>query len=150
MGYKALSKATQVKQAIAIGPNAMENSLIARDSVAIGVSTLKNLQARDPNYSQTQLQGTRMVALGGNAGYFAKDTYNMVIIGRNAGHCVEGGFGLVAVGAAANSGYAVVGLSGEIENNAPWGVDGENIRTVAVGFAAAGTNLSTSTVGDWR
>ena len=142
VGYKALNKTTQVKKSIAIGTSAMEKTLISRDNIAIGDSALKNIQSRTPDYSQTYFQGTRMVALGGNAGYFAVDAYNMVIAGRNAGHCVEGGYGLVAIGAGAVTGYAVIGLSGEIENNAPWGVDGQVIRTAAVGLNTLGSNLA--------
>ncbi len=146
-GYRALASATQVKKTMAFGPNAMENTRISRDNIAMGDSALKNIQSRTPDYSQTQMQGTRMICIGGNTGYFAVDAYNMLIAGRNAGHCVVGGTGLVALGAGAVSGYAVVGLSGEIENCAPWGVDGQIIRTVGVGLNTLGSNLALANVG---
>lgn len=141
-GYRALASATQVKKTIALGANAMENTVISRDNIAIGEASLRNIQSRSPDYSQSQRQGTRNVAIGGNAGYFAIDVYGMVAIGRNAAHCIEAGPGLVAIGNGAVGGSAPIGLSGEIENGAPWGVDGVLVRTVGVGYEALAGNLA--------
>lgn len=142
IGYRVLASATQVKKSIALGANAMEHTVISRDNIAIGEASLRNIQSRSPDYSQAQRQGTRNVAIGGNAGYFSVDSQGMVIVGRNAGHCVEAGTGLVAIGNGAVGGSAPIGLSGEIENGAPWGVDGTLIRTTGVGYDALAGNLA--------
>lgn len=147
VGYKAMNKMQQVKSSIAIGSRAMEESLISRENIAIGGAALKNIQSRSPDYNQTYFQGTRNIAIGGNAAHFAVDAWGMVTIGRNAAHCIEGGNGLVAIGGGAVGGYAPIGLSGEIENGAPWGTDGQIIRTVGIGKDALGSNLATSNTG---
>lgn len=133
LGYKAMNKMQECKKSIAIGANAMENSLISRDNVAMGDSALKNIQSVTADYSQEHREGTRVVGIGGNAGYFVSSGYSMVLIGRNAGQCIVSGNGATAVGPNACAGYAPIGLSGEIENWAP--------MTVEVNYSAAiGTN----------
>lgn len=137
LGRNAMASTTASRYAIAIGPYAMQNSVINRDDIAIGESALREIQATTADYDQASLEGTRMVAIGGNAGLYARSNYNEVLIGRNTSSCKTGGFGLVAVGPNAIGGHAQYGFAtptdgGEIINNMPWGGTAY-ARTVAVG-----------------
>ena len=146
LGRNAMGAMEQVKYSIAIGAEALGNSVISRDNIAIGDSALRNAQAETPDYVQTMTKGTRNIAIGGNAGHFASKTMGMVAIGRNVAHCVEAGDGLVAIGAGAMIGHAPIGLTGQIENDAPWGTAGASIRSVAVGMNALAGNQAVSNV----
>ncbi|MGL4947999.1 MAG: hypothetical protein ACRC42_01265 [Mycoplasma sp.] len=133
MGAGALSECTRVKKTIAIGTNAQGNSPCSRDNIAIGEDTLRFVAARTPDYDQKQQQGTRNIAIGGNSGRFVREGSHNVSIGRNAGQCVLDGKNVTAIGSNAVGGNAPIGLSGVIENWAPFNdTDG----TTAVGSEA--------------
>jgi hypothetical protein len=133
IGRGAMGSTTQVKKAIAIGPNSQAESPITRDNIGIGEDTLRFVTALTPDYDQSQLQGTRNIAIGGNAGRFVRSGYNQVIIGRNAGQGIRDNIQSTVVGANAAGGYAPIGLSGVIEN---WAVNDNSDGFVAVGSYA--------------
>lgn len=119
VGYGAMGKMTQVKKAIAIGTNSQAEGTISRDNISIGEDTLRFVQSRTPDYDQGQLQGTRNIAIGGNALRFVVEGYNNVAIGRNSGQDLVGSVGSTMVGSNIATGYTPIGLSGVIENWAP-------------------------------
>lgn len=147
LGREAMGRTKQVAQSIAIGSQALGNSEISRDNIAIGDSSLKNAQSLTPWYDQTKLEGTRNIAVGGNASYFLTSGYSNVAIGRNAGQCQVAGYGAVILGAGAAAGAAPIGFSGEIENGAPWGTDGQVAAVTLVGMSAAEQNSSENITG---
>ncbi len=153
-GAGAMGKMTQVKKAIAIGPNSQGDGTCSRDNISIGEDSLRFVQSRTPDYDQSQQQGTRNIALGGNAGRFIVEGSHNVITGRNAGQCIVNGTHSAIYGSNAVGGYAPVGLSGVIENWAPNnGPDGVSafgdaaLNRITTGFNAAfGQNTLSSLV----
>lgn len=144
IGYQAMANATAMKQGIAIGSDAMSQGTVSRDNIAIGTSALRSVQGTTADYDQSQLTGTRNIAIGGNAGRFITTGYNNTHIGRNGGQCNVSSVGMVSVGAAAAAGYGPIGLSGEIEN---WAAmpSGTN-QAVAVGLSALSAGISSYSV----
>ena len=143
IGYNAMRATIQVKKSIAIGTSAMENSRITRDNIAIGDSALKNVQSVTADYSQQYREGTRNIAIGGNALYFNETGYNHIAIGRNSGQIITTGHGIVALGANAVAGACPIGLSGEIENWSGFtGAVSTNYRITAVGSNALYRSLA--------
>lgn len=147
LGRDAMGKMKQVAQSIAIGSQALGNSLMSRDNIAIGDASLKNAQALTPWYDQTKMEGTRNIAIGGNASYFLSSGYSNVAIGRNAGQCQVAGYGAVFIGSGAAAGSSPIGFSGEIENGAPWGSDGQAAAVTLVGLSTAEQNSSQNITG---
>lgn len=156
LGAGAMAKMTQVKKAIAIGPNSQADGTISRDNISIGEDSLRFVQSRTPDYDQAQQQGTRNIALGGNAGRFIVEGSHNIAIGRNAGQCMVNILHSAVVGSNAAGGYAPVGLSGVIENWAPNnGPDGVtafgdaalNRTTTGFNVAVGQNTLSNSVVG---
>jgi hypothetical protein len=139
LGRNALGATSQVKKAIAIGAYAQGESDISRDNIAIGEDALRFVSARTPDYDQNQLQGTRNIAIGGNAARFVGEGYNNVIIGRNAGSGVVDGAYMTIVGANAAAGYAPIGLSGIIEN---WTPNNGPDAVTAIGQKALGRTIT--------
>ena len=119
MGYGTMGKMTQVKKAIAIGTNSQAEGTISRDNISIGEDALRFVQSRTPDYDQSQQQGTRNVAMGGNAGRFIYEGIRNITIGRNSGQCLVNSINSTIVGSNAVSGSAPIGLSGVIENWVP-------------------------------
>ncbi|MEP8837383.1 hypothetical protein ABKV41_14440 [Enterobacter roggenkampii] len=153
-GAGAMGKMTQVKKAIAIGPNSQGDGTCSRDNISIGEDSLRFVQSRTPDYDQSQQQGTRNIAFGSNAGRFIVEGSHNVITGRNAGQCIVNGTHSAIYGSNAVGGYAPVGLSGVIENWAPNnGPDGVSafgdaaLNRITTGFNAAfGQNTLSSLV----
>lgn len=146
LGRNAMASTTSSRYAIAIGPDAMKNSIQSRDDIAIGESALRDIQSGDDDYNQSDLTGTRMIAIGGNAGIFASSNYNEIFVGRNTCQSKNSGHGLVAIGANAFAGHAQYGLAtptdgGDIVNNQPWG-SSAYCRSVAVGSNALSRAMS--------
>lgn len=141
IGRGAMGRMQQVAQAIAIGSNAQGESLMSRDNISIGDSSLRNIQSQTPWYDQAKKSGTRNIAIGGNAMIFLKDGYGNVAIGRNASQCQVDGYGAVMIGSGAAGGNAPIGFSGQIENLSPWGTSGVSAVTL-VGANTAEKNLS--------
>lgn len=154
LGAGAMGKMTQVKKAIAIGPNSQGDGTCSRDNISIGEDSLRFVQSRTPDYDQSQQQGTRNIAFGGNAGRFIVEGSHNVITGRNAGQCIVNGTHSAIYGSNAAGGYAPVGLSGVIENWAPNnGPDGVSafgdaaLNRITTGFNSAfGQNTLSSLV----
>ena len=153
MGYGAMGKMTQVKKAIAIGTNSQAEGTISRDNISIGEDSLRFVQSRTPDYDQSQQQGTRNIAMGGNAGRFIYEGIRNIAIGRNAGQCLVNSIGATIVGSNAVGGYAPIGFSGAIENwapnNDPLGVTAfgaEALSRVITGFNIAVGNQSSTNI----
>lgn len=139
MGYGAMGKMTQVKKAIAIGTNSQAEGTISRDNISIGEDALRFVQSRTPDYDQSQQQGTRNIAMGGNAGRFIYEGIRNIAIGRNAGQCLVNSVQSTIVGSNAAGGFAPIGLSGQIENWSPNnGPDG----VTAFGATALGRTIT--------
>lgn len=138
LGRNAMAAVTDSVDGIAIGNRAMSEGKSTRDNIAIGGSALRVVDADSTAYDQSAKNGTRNIAIGGNAHYFLTKGWGCVSIGRNAGSNLVSGNGLTAVGGGAAGGYAPIGLSGQIENWTPWGSPTDTINTTAVGSGAAG------------
>lgn len=145
LGAGAMKNMTKVKKSIAIGPNALGEGDTSRDNIAIGEDALRFTEALSPDYTQTGTDGTRNVAIGGNAARFNASGVGHVAIGRNAGQNIVSGNGLVAIGNGAHSSLCPIGLSGQIENWAPAGGTADTTWNVtAVGQWALSRNLSSN------
>lgn len=129
VGKNALNKTSRVKKAIAIGYDAMSQSTVNRDNIAIGESALRNVESISEDYVQGNISGTRNISIGSNAGYFGKSLYNTIFMGRNAGSCSVDTGEVTAIGSNSLGGYAPIGLTGVIEN---WCVNNGGVQ-VAVG-----------------
>lgn len=116
IGEGAMANMQKCVSGIAIGDRAQGLSRISRDNISIGADSLINVQATTEWYDSEHMEGTRNIGIGGNAGRGITTGYSNVAIGRNAGQGLETSVGSVAIGAAAASGYAPIGLSGDIEN----------------------------------
>lgn len=143
IGPDAMKMAKRMKTGIAIGSRAMMNGETSRDNIAIGDDSLFNVRGVTPDYDQANPQGTRNVAIGGNAGRSVSTGRMNTIIGRNAGQNVASGSGATIVGGGANASVMPIGLTGDIENWAPIG--GDPCGITAVGYAAL-TNNSANNV----
>lgn len=132
LGKNAFTSVTRVKKAIAIGPGAQSSSACSRDNIAIGEDSLKFITARTPDYDQTQQQGTRNIAIGGNAMRFGTEAYRNDSIGRNSLQSITTGYDNAVYGSNALAGESEVGLTGDIENRAPY----TGNSAVAVGAGA--------------
>lgn len=143
IGDTAGEQITAANKTVAIGRHAMGNTLKSLDNIAIGDNALSNVQAITENYDQAQQEGTRNVAIGGQAGYFLNQGVANVFVGRNAGQSVTDARGVVGIGRQALCGNGPVGLSGMIENVAPWGSG--NAAVTAVGDSTARWNQTTRT-----
>lgn len=146
LGRNAMAAVTDSVDGIAIGNKAMSEGAATRDNIAIGGSALRVVEADSTQYDQSAKNGTRNIAIGGNAHYFLTKGWGCVSIGRNAGSNLVAGNGLTAIGGGAAGGYAPIGLSGLIENWTPWGSIGDTINTTAVGTAAAALVQATDVV----
>ncbi len=119
MGAGAMGSMLQAKKAIAMGPGSQSEGTITRDNIGIGEDTLRFVDALTPDYNQNQQEGTRNNAFGGNSLRFLHHGINCNAYGRNTGQCIVDGVEFSIFGANAVSGYAPVGLTGDIENWAP-------------------------------
>lgn len=119
IGAGAMGTMTQAKKAIAIGPGSQSEGTMTRDNISIGEDSQRFVQALTPDYDQSQQQGTRNNSVGGNSLRFLYHGINCNAYGRNAGQCIVDGVEFSIFGANAVSGYAPVGLTGDIENWAP-------------------------------
>jgi hypothetical protein len=146
LGRNAMASVTDSVDGIAIGNRAMSEGKSTRDNIAIGGSALRVVEADSTAYDQSAKNGTRNIAIGGNAHYFLTKGWGCVSIGRNAGSNLVAGNGLTAIGGGAAGGYAPIGLSGQIENWTPWGATTDSINTTAVGSGAAGMVQATDVV----
>ena len=141
LGREAMGSMTDVKKSIAIGQRALGAGDKSRDNIAIGEDALYKTSSLSSDYTQTGTDGTRNVAIGGNAGRHIAHGVGHVAVGRNAGQNVVGGTGLVAIGNGAHASHCPIGLSGEIENWAPAGDSADaSYNVTAVGQWAAGRN----------
>ena len=141
LGREAMGSMTDVKKSIAIGQRALGAGDKSRDNIAIGEDALYKTSSLSSDYTQTGTDGTRNVAIGGNAGRYIAHGVGHVAVGRNAGQNVVGGTGLVAIGNGAHASHCPIGLSGQIENWAPAGGDATAaLNVTAVGQWAAGRN----------
>lgn len=141
----ALNKTTAVGQTIAIGPNAMGNTLKSFENIAIGEVALQNIQSESDEYSTTLITGTRNIGIGGNSGQFLSSGRANIFIGRNSATCAVAVDESVAVGSGALFGYAVNGWYKYIENFLP--NNNQDARLTVVGALSAnvfnGTFLTT-------
>lgn len=138
IGPNAMANAKRMKTGIAIGSRAMMMGETSRDNIAIGDDSLFNVRGVTPDYDQANPDGTRNVAIGGNAGRSVSTGRMNVIIGRNAGQNVASGVGATIIGAGANASVMPIGLTGDIENWAPIG--GDPCGITAFGYAALSNN----------
>lgn len=155
LGTGAMGKMQKVNSAIAIGERSQGESDISRDNISIGGESLMFVSARTPHYDQSQKQGTRNVAIGGNSGRFIEEGWGNVAIGRNAGQCFVNIGESTVVGSGAAGGFATIGLSGVIENWSPnndpsFGVtafgSGALVRTITGFNVAVGQDAASSSV----
>lgn len=142
IGQGAMANTKSVKLSIAIGRNAMGNTSTSRDNIAIGDESLRNVNSGSPDYTQSDLSGTRNVGIGSNSAYFLTGGYLNVAIGRNTGSCQVGGQGATSIGGNALGGFAPIGFSGAIENWAPWGSGSDRVYTTAIGSNALQSSTS--------
>ena len=141
IGAEAMAEMSEVKKSIAIGRRALGAGDKSRDNIAIGEDALYMTSSLSSDYTQTGTDGTRNVAIGGNAGRHIAHGVGHVAVGRNAGQNVVGGTGLVAIGNGAHASHCPIGLSGEVENWASAGGDATAaLNVTAVGQWAAGRN----------
>ncbi|MDF7650741.1 tail fiber domain-containing protein [Erwiniaceae bacterium L1_54_3] len=137
MGDGTLAKATAFSQTTAIGAGAMGNTLQSFENTAIGEVALQNVNSDYPYYNTESLNGTRNVAMGGNAGQFLVSGYSNVFIGRNCGTGLTASQQVTAVGAGALFGINVNGWYEYVENFAP----NNNANTSIVAYGAYAGNL---------
>lgn len=143
LGDEAMQKMQQVKKSIAIGRRALGAGTGSRDNVAIGEYALYRTSSPTAENSTTTPDGSRNVAIGGNAALFNENGAAHVAIGRNAGQNIIGGTGLVAVGNGAHASRCPVGLSGSIENWARRELAATaDVNVTAVGAWALSRNIS--------
>lgn len=115
----ALGKATKAGQTIAIGPEALGNTLISFENIGIGEVALQNVQSLSDEYTGAGTAGTRNIGIGGNAMQFLSDGFNNVAIGRNAGTGLVNSTYVTCIGAGSLFGLNVNGWYGYVENFAP-------------------------------
>lgn len=140
----ALNNATAAGQTIAIGPNAMGNTLKSFDNIAIGEVALQNVQSPTDSYSTTLGLGTRNVAIGGNAGQYLVDGRNNVFIGRNNSTGAVNVSDSISIGPNALSGQVMPGWYPNVENFLPNLNTDTTITAVgsAVGQYYSGKNIT--------
>ena len=142
IGRMALADCVSGDKSVAIGSNAMRLSSMVHDDIAIGDSALRNVQADSTVYSSSG-DGTRNIAIGGNAGRHVINGTQHTFVGRNAGQNVQGGAGAVAIGNGAQAGRCPVGLTSSVENWAPVSAgSASTVNIVAVGNWAASRNTA--------
>ena len=142
IGRMALADCVSGDKSVAIGSNAMRLSSMVHDDIAIGDSALRNVQADSTVYSSFG-DGTRNIAIGGNAGRHVINGTQHTFVGRNAGQNVQGGAGAVAIGNGAQAGRCPVGLTSSVENWAPVSAGSTStVNIVAVGNWAASRNTA--------
>ena len=142
IGRMALADCVSGDKSVAIGSNAMRLSNMVHDDIAIGDSALRNVQADSTVYSSSG-DGTRNIAIGGNAGRHVISGTQHTFVGRNAGQNVQGGAGAVAIGNGAQAGRCPVGLTSSVENWAPVSAGSTStVNIVAVGNWAASRNTA--------
>ena len=144
-GAGAMANMTKGKQSIAIGPDSQGNGTITFDNISMGECSLQYVQAQTDAYSTTKRDGTRNVAIGGNASQFLTKARGTVAIGRNAGTGNVSANGLVAIGNGALGGYAVAGWDASITNFMPNNTNGD-AYLVGIGHAAGATYQSSNLV----
>lgn len=115
----SLGKATKAGQTIAIGPEALGNTLISFENIGIGEVALQNVQSLSDEYTGAGTAGTRNVGIGGNAMQFLSDGFNNVAIGRNAGTGLVNSTYVTCIGAGSLFGLNANGWYGYVENFAP-------------------------------
>ena len=142
LGREAMGSMTDVKTSIAIGKRALGTGDKSRDNIAIGDDALYKTSSLSSDYTQTGTDGTRNIAIGGNAGRHIAHGVGHVAIGRNAGQNVVGGKGLVAIGNGAHASQCPIGLSGQIENWSPAGGTATQAYRVTVVGASAGARIA--------
>lgn len=140
IGRKAAANLTNAYESIAIGSRALGTTRVTRDNIAIGADSLYNVNADTPWYSQSQVNGSRNIGIGGNAGRGITSGYSNIAIGRNAGQNLESGSLNVALGAGAIGGIVPVGFSGDIEHAHPSKIK----ESVAVGVNALNQYIASS------
>lgn len=139
----AASKITKMGQTIAIGGDAMGETLMSWDNVAIGEASLQNIQGEGDEYTAT-LTGSRNVAVGGNTGQFMTTGQQCVLVGRNVGTSFVTNAGTTAIGAGAMAGGgANGGWTTAVENWFP-----NTFTTTAGGCTAMGLSSAKSFYGD--
>ena len=142
LGREAMGSMTDVKTSIAIGKRALGTGDKSRDNIAIGDDALYKTSSLSSDYTQTGTDGTRNIAIGGNAGRHIAHGVGHVAIGRNAGQNVVGGKGLVAIGNGAHASQCPIGLSGQIENWSPAGGTATQAYNVTVVGSSAGARVA--------
>lgn len=143
----ALNSATKAAQTVAIGPDAMGNTSLSFENIAIGEVALQNVQSTTDAYSTATGAdaGTRNIGIGGNSGQFMTNGRRNIFIGRNSGTGSVNVSETTAVGAGALFGYNVNGWYGYVENYIP----NNNTSTTISAFGCnaaqlyAGTSVST-------
>lgn len=132
IGRNAAANLKDAYGSIAIGSRALGTAEKTMDNIAIGADSLYLVNAKNPWYNQSQPDGTRNIAIGGNAGRGITTGYSNISIGRNAGQNLATGHGNVALGAGAIAGHVTVGFGGDIEHYYP----SQAKQSVAIGEGA--------------
>ena len=138
IGYNTMNKLKQGRGSVAIGSGCMSESLNTFDNIAIGADALKNVQSASMWYVSNR-EGTRNIAIGGNAAHFITAGAENTAIGRNALHGCTSGVKNTVLGSSALGGYNVVGTTGHLENFMPY--DGH--ETTALGVASLANYMGT-------
>lgn len=103
LGTNAAHNVTKARNCVAIGEGALYNNGGARHNIAIGTEALFSVDGwkdADGNYdsSGNHFEGTRNVAVGGNAGHFITTGNRNIMLGRDAGHALTSATKNVAIG----------------------------------------------------
>lgn len=104
------------RNCIAIGEDALRSNTLGRHNIAFGISALHFLNGT----SSTSLDGSRNIAIGGNAGRFMDSGSRNIVMGRDAGHNLTAAHLNVIIGHNSVMGIGPNTLDpGVIENQTP-------------------------------
>jgi hypothetical protein len=116
IGPNAGMSVNGARNCIAIGEDAMRSNVFGRHNIAIGISALHYLNG----LSASSLEGSRNIAIGGNAGRFISTGNRNIIFGRDAAHNLTTGVMNLVSGNGAMMGDGPNTLDpGVIENQTP-------------------------------
>ena len=138
MGREALGNTHRGIMCIAIGDNVLSKGQPGAANIGIGAFSLTHVQGGSDSVSA--LPGSRNIGIGTLAGHFIDSGSRNNLVGRDAGHALTSGQHNNAMGYGAfSTGWCSIGLSGQIENQAP----NTSTNGVAIGsFAGAKNNGS--------
>lgn len=116
IGPNAADSVAGARNCIAIGQDAMRYNVYGRHNIAIGISALHYVNGLSPS----SVEGSRNIAIGGNAGRFISDGNRNIIFGRDAAHNLTSGVMNIVAGNGAMMGDGPNTLNpGVIENQTP-------------------------------